>query len=178
LIQKEIEKQLSPLVGLKLAIARRAADLRNLHFGEIRKTTEGSFGDIALHIQCQWRISDDRGIITGRNDLWKWALGKYPPDGWKYDNMDNLQDVMLHKLLKGYDLETRSYINLTDKFVVNQIHVTPLGDVTISLSPIYQLSLFLTQTRGEAWRIFKPGDLESHFVLNYEDVMSDLNVTD
>jgi hypothetical protein len=63
----EIRRSLTQLIGLKLAVARRAADMRVLHFGTIRPALKsdlpsrknkprGSIGDFALHIQCPWRI--------------------------------------------------------------------------------------------------------------------------
>lgn len=76
----EILRTITELIGLKLAIARRAADLCVLHFGTMRLTPEsiipstkdkprGMVGDFALHIQCSWRIESDAEIVTGHSDL-------------------------------------------------------------------------------------------------------------
>ena len=67
-IADQITIQLQALVGLKLSIARRAADMLVLHFGTIREVEsrslsgrkkdakKGTVGDYALHIQCAWRL--------------------------------------------------------------------------------------------------------------------------
>jgi hypothetical protein len=46
------------LIGLRLAIVRRAADMLVVHFGDIRPhpSGEGTIGDYALHVQCPWRF--------------------------------------------------------------------------------------------------------------------------
>ena len=89
-LNAEIERQLGALVGLPLAAARRAADMRNFQFGVMRTVKGGSVGDFALHIQCPWQIEGPDGIVTGRADLWDPALALEPDspdfdwDAWEY----------------------------------------------------------------------------------------------
>ena len=97
--QSEIENALRPLIGLKLSIARRAADLCNFQLGDIRTAApgirpgpRGTVGEYALHIQCPWRIDGPGGIVTGRPDLWMLPSGEYPPDGWEPQYGNNRQD--------------------------------------------------------------------------------------
>jgi hypothetical protein len=42
------------LIGLRLSIVRRAADMLGLHFGDTRpeESGEGTVGAYALHVQC------------------------------------------------------------------------------------------------------------------------------
>ena len=63
------------LVGLRLSIVRRAADMLVLHFGTIRphSSGEGTVADCALHVQCPWRLDSPKGTVTGRDDLWEYA---------------------------------------------------------------------------------------------------------
>src|SRR5262245_34261091 len=98
----EIESRLSPLIGKRLSIARRAADMRVLHFGDVRAVDEGTVGEFALHIQCPWRIDGPEGIVTGRTDLWTLPSRDYPPDDWSYDE-GNLQDERVTRLLLSQD---------------------------------------------------------------------------
>ncbi len=81
-LETEFHQALTQLVGLPLAAIRRAADMLVLHFGTMRvaskadipslkNKTPGSIGDIAIHIQCPWRIESKKEILTGRSDLWK-----------------------------------------------------------------------------------------------------------
>ncbi|MGC1349900.1 MAG: hypothetical protein WA858_08970 [Xanthobacteraceae bacterium] len=53
----------APLIGLRLSIVRRAAEMLVLHFGDIRvlPARQGSIGAYALHIQCPWRFDGPDG---------------------------------------------------------------------------------------------------------------------
>ena len=59
------------LIGLRLSIVRRAADMLVLHFGTIRPhpSGKGTAADYALHVQCPWRMDSPKGTVTGRDDL-------------------------------------------------------------------------------------------------------------
>ena len=63
------------LLGLRLSIVRRAADMLVLHFGDIRTHSSGTgtIGAYALHVQCPWRFDGPMETVTGRDDLWKYA---------------------------------------------------------------------------------------------------------
>ena len=161
----EMRRQLKALVGLKLSIARRAADMRVLHFGRVRRLTRGSIGQFALHIQCDWRMEGPGGIITGRDDLWTLPNGELSPKGWNYEHGNNLQDVRLGEVLRGYDKRTRSYVNRTKQLVVEKIWASRFGDATLSLSGGYRLVISPMEATGEAWRLFVPCRDEPHFVV-------------
>lgn len=164
---ERILSTLKPIIGMQLAAARRAADMRVLHFGTMRQVDGGTVGDFALHIQCPWRFEDFCGIITGRSDLW------YPADedqDWDYDTFDydegNLQDKMIGKIFQGYDAETGSYLNIGNDLVVENIEADDVGGVTFHLSGGYRLVLFPSGVCGEDWRFFKPkSEDEPHFVI-------------
>jgi hypothetical protein len=57
------------LIGLRLGIVRRAADMVVVHFGDIRPhpSGDGTIGDYALHVQCPWRFDGPLGTVTGRD---------------------------------------------------------------------------------------------------------------
>ncbi len=82
------------LVGLRLSIIRRAADMLVLHFGTIRPrpSGEGTVADYALHVQCPWRLDSPKGTVTGRDDLWEYAGPGERPPNWSYDDGLSLQD--------------------------------------------------------------------------------------
>jgi hypothetical protein len=165
-----IQKHLEPLVGLVLSIARRAADMRVLHFGAIQQVEGGTVGQYALHIQCPWRLDGPVGVITGSEDLWESALGDTPPN-WNYEDSPSLQDSRLAEVLRGYDTDTKSHVNTSGLLEVERIEASVAGDATIYLSGGYRLVLFPCGTRGEAWRIFSPEAAEGiHFVVEGEDV--------
>jgi hypothetical protein len=159
------QKALAPLVGLKLSIARRAADLRNFQFGEIELVDGGTVGQYALHIQCPWRLDGPDGIVTGRGDLWRHISGDYMPDDWEPNIGDNLQGARLGELLQGYDPDTGSFVNTTDKLIVERVKAAAAGDATIHLSGGYRLLLFPSDSVGEHWRLFRPNSDTPHFVV-------------
>lgn len=166
-ISDEIIAQLRPLVGLKLSIARRAADMRIFHFGPIQAAENGTVGEYALHIQCPWRIEGPQGIVTGSCDLCEPGEinGDIDWDTWDYEKNENLQDRLIGNLLSNYDPQTRSFINENDKLVVEAVSADIYGGAAIMLSGGYRLVLFTAGTRGEDWRIFSPKTSEPHFVI-------------
>jgi hypothetical protein len=153
------------LLGLKLSIARRAADMRVFHFGHAGDEEESKVGQYALHIQCPWRIDGPEGIITGRSDLWEHISGKPMPDKWEPGVDDNIQDMRIGNLLGGFDARTRSHINNTDRLVVEGVQSSHLGDLKIDLTGGYHLILFPGGSIGEAWRLFEPGRDADHLVV-------------
>jgi hypothetical protein len=162
-----VEEALQPLVGLKLSIARRAADMRNFQFGAMRQVETGKPEQYALHISCPWRIDGPDGILTGRSDLWEHISGQAMPDDWEPSTKDNLQDARIQQLLKGYDADTNSFINTTGNLVVTSVKANRSRDAIIELSGGYKIILFPQSTRGEAWRIFRAGDPDyPHFVVD------------
>jgi hypothetical protein len=159
-----IQTNLEQLVGLVLSIARRAADMRVLHFGAVQQVEGGTVGQYALHIQCPWRLDGPVGVITGSEDLWERASGDTPFD-WNYEDSPNLQDSRLAEVLRGYDTDTQSHINTSGLLEVTHIEASVAGDATIYLSGGYRLVLFPCGTRREAWRIFSPEAEAIHFIV-------------
>ena len=165
--QKDIIEHLQPIIGLKLSIARRAADLRNFQFGKIKAVKNGSVGEYALHIQCPWRIEGPDGIITGRSDLWEPAIDNpdLDWDTWSYESGENLQDKKIKDLMGTYDPDTRSYLNNNNELFVENVQVYVYGIVNIVLSGGYKIILFPDGSREEDWRFFRPDTNEPHFVI-------------
>jgi hypothetical protein len=164
----EISRALRQLVGLKLAVARRAADLRIFHFGTMRPAPKsdiplfenkpsGSIGDFALHIQCPWRIETDDKILTGRSDLWE-PLER--PDSfsyseWDYDTDGNLQDQLMEQ-----------FVSQNDNLLVEDLSIQSNGSFTLVLSDGYRLVVFPSGSTSEDWRLFRPESGESHLVVS------------
>ena len=167
--QNATQQALDPLIGLKLSLALRAMDMRIFHFGYVRRHAQrGEVGKYALHIQCPWRIDRPEGTVTGRLDLCEHISGEQMLDEWEPGIDDNIQDVRLAALLQSYNADTRSHVNTTDILIVERVNASTLGDATIDLSGGYRLTLFPAGTASKAWRIFRPGDDDSHFVVEGE----------
>jgi hypothetical protein len=167
-VAETIKDRLKPLVGLRLAIARRAGPMRNFQFGQIRAIERGTVGDYALHIQCPWRLEGPDGILTGSSDLWEPAEASAIVDWktWNCDRNENLQDHQLSALLGGYDPSTRSFVNETQHLVVEDVQTDDWGGVRIQLSGGFRLILFPAGSHAEDWRVFPTRPDQRHLVIS------------
>ena len=169
-VADQILKHLRPLIGLKLSVARRAADMRNFLFGVIRQVENGTVGEYGLHIQCPWRIDGPEGIVTGRMDLYEPVEtgDDFDWESWDYEKSENMQDHQIANLLGGYDPQTNSHVNETKHLVVEDVQADDFGGATIMLSGGYRLILFPAGTQSENWRIFRPSikGSQPHFVIS------------
>ncbi len=157
-IKAQVLRHLAHLVGQKLSIARRAADLRGFHFGLVTPLPDGGdSGQLVLHLQCPWRIDGPRGIVTGRSDLWEPAdpREELDFDAWDYEQ-GNLQDRRIGELLGTYAPGKRSYANESDGLVVEAVDADDFGGVVLSLSDGLRLVVFPSGSAGEDWRLFRP----------------------
>jgi len=168
-LKDQIEAHLSRLIALPLTITRRAADLRIFHFGTVRPYKKGHVGEYALHIQCPWRIDGPAGIITGRADLFYDPNGKYFTEEWDYSG-DSIQDIQLDRLLGTKDPISRLFTDQDKQLVVERVEGTILGDAAVFFSKGYRLAMFPSGIKSEAWRLFKPGNEEEHFVIDEESL--------
>jgi len=167
--QSDFLNALKPLTGLKLAIARNAADMKNFQFGQIRPhpSGKGTVGQYALHVSCPWRITGPLGIVTGSSDR-----HESPMPGESVDEEDwaggDLQAKKLSELFGGSDLETRSIVNIGSLLIVEAVNLDKYGGIELILSGGYSLQIFPDGSGQEAWRLFIPGDKTSHFVFPEE----------
>ena len=152
--RRRVTVALSPLVGVELSAARRAADMLTLHFGPLRQSGKGSVGDHALHVQCAWRIDGPDGIVTGRAELWEPVdVERRYAEDFDYDDEPNLRDVRVRNWLAA------------GPHVVEDVEADDFGGAAIHFGGGFALRMFPMATRTEDWRIFGPGDDDSHFVV-------------
>jgi hypothetical protein len=153
---QKAHKILQVLVGLPLRIARRAADMRGFHFGEIKPHKGGNAGSYVLHLLCSWRIEGPEGLITGHRDLWDPKEEDGGDENWDYEKNENLQDWKIEQLLgKG---EKKSFYNDSDdKLIVESVEIHAFGDLVIKISGGYKIVTFVNHSRGDSWFFFAPG---------------------
>jgi hypothetical protein len=168
LLQRMRKNAFDVLIGLRLSIVRRAADMLVLHFGDIRphRSGQGTVGDYAFHVQCPWRFEGPAGTITGGDDLWEYAGPGERPENWSHEDGHSLQDRRFGNFFER-DESTRSWVNLSDRYVVTRAEQTNLGDVRLELSGGYAIAVFPAGHRHEAWRLFAP-DGGDHLVFPRE----------
>jgi hypothetical protein len=162
----QINRLLSKLIGLPLAIARDAASMKNFQFGVVRPhpSGDGTIGQYALHIQCPWRLLGREGIVTGSYYYYE------PADADKEVDLNdrqagNLQRKHLGDLLRKYDASTRSWVNDTAHLVVEAVAADDFGSLELILSGDFRLQIVPCGTGGEDWRFFAPGSEEDHLVI-------------
>jgi hypothetical protein len=152
------------LIGLRLSIVRRAADMLGLHFGKVRphESGEGTVGEYTLHVQCPWRFDGPNGTVTGSSDLWVYAGPGERPPNWSYEDGFSLQDRKFADLF-ARDESTRSWVNESDRFCVIAAQQNERGDVRLELANGYAILVFPAGSRSEAWRLFSSGS-DRHLV--------------
>jgi hypothetical protein len=160
-IQDRVLQGLSPLLGLKLSIARYFGNVRLFHFGALSGGGDPC-GQYALHLLCPWRLENGESILTGLND---WYVPADPiSDGdWDAANGGSIQEAVLSDWMGG---ETGlSIMNRTENLVVTHISVDSFGGFSLDLTGGVRLAVFPCASRGEQWRIFQPGEDSKHFVI-------------
>lgn len=153
--QVGLEHCLQALVGLPLSIVRNAAGMKVLHFGDVRPhpTGRGTIGAYALHIQCPWRLVDDKMIVTGTSD--RFVAPAEDTDVYDDPRSGNRQLVKIASLLKGYDAETQSFVNDTEELVVMSVSADKYGGADLLLSGNYRLQIFPDGSLDEDWRFIE-----------------------
>jgi hypothetical protein len=154
-----IRDALTPLCGLPLWGAGRAADLLWLQLGArvqapTSKQPDRVTGEYALHIQCPWRASSAAGIIVGSGDLFR------STDGSELESDEpgaSLADALLQRWLADHSLS------------VTAVAVDKCGGFTLRLTNGFSFETFPdaapSRSSREHWRLLSPGRSVPHFVL-------------
>lgn len=171
----QVDRVLRQLVGLKLSLTRRAADMRIFQFGQITVDGPRSWAEWALHIQCPWRIESEEGLVTGSGELWHPGGGSgvsEPEETWNYDTDGNLQDMKIAGLFGSPVGKSGYALNVTNDLTVQSASGDRCGGISMVLSGGYRLSIFPTDGSSgqEAWRCLGFGADEATFVLIPSDM--------
>jgi hypothetical protein len=154
---------LEPLRGLRLSTVSRAVEILTLGFGELQMVGRHERPEYALHVAAPWRLDHvQTGTVTGRADLWQPVEGERPR-GWRWDQNPTLRDHLLGHLFPRNEARRRLE-NHSDDFRVREIGATAAGDVSLRFAGPYELRIVPDSTRIEAWRVFRPGIDDRHFV--------------
>ena len=116
-------------------------------------------GDWALHVQCPWRITRPPTILVGRGDCYYEATSNEPYDWQKAG--ESRFDRYAMSLNKEFELSPP---------LVEAVEVDAVGGFSLRFSD-YVFEVFPDESSdggSEHWRLFQPGDLESHFVFPEE----------
>jgi hypothetical protein len=160
----DAHRALQQLSDLALRDIGRAANMLWLAIGELRESVSplGNpriVGEWALHVQCVWRICQRGHIVVGYRDFYYGESGE-PLDDW--DTPGNSRfDTTVAAL--------RQQFAAAPPFI-KSIIVDEVGGFSIHLTGDYRLDVFPdhSKTECEHWRLFRPGDDQSHFVFPHE----------
>jgi hypothetical protein len=157
----EIEVATAALVGMPLWSSGRAG-LQWFAFGDrrtvtTRKGTPKEVGELALHVQCWWRIVRVDTIVVGSGDLYFPAdEAAEAPDDFDPNGVVTRLD---HRVTQLFERETRA-------FTVRQVDVGAAGALRIVLDDGLALEVFPDESVSrEAWRLFRPYSDAPHLVV-------------
>jgi hypothetical protein len=167
-----IELALTPIYGLKLSISRNAGSMKNFQFGTItpHPSGPGTAGQYGLHIQCPWRMVSASQILTGSGDWWVPAESEDDLDWEAWDKRrptPSLQQKLLETLFQQYDPGTKSWINTSDRLIVERVTADDFGGFDLHLTGDFRLQVFPSGKNGESWRLLQPATDAPHLV--FED---------
>ncbi|HXX18647.1 MAG TPA: hypothetical protein VEJ46_04535 [Candidatus Acidoferrum sp.] len=137
-------------------------------FGERKKIidskgAEKETGEVALHVQCAWRIASSDRIIVGSRDLQypaDYSEDREVPDEFDWDRHPNRQDKLVRLL----------FADGTKQFMVQNIEVGAVGRFRAVLSGELSLELFPDDSLPlEHWRLFLPHVHQPHLVVTGRD---------
>ena len=162
-----ITTSLTALIGLPFSRSTRAGSMRCFHFGKLveappsalphlDKKPRGMVGDLALHVQCPWRLDTETSIVTGLTDLWQPIpnCGTIDYDAWDWDRDGNLQDQRM-----------ADYFSQYPNSKVRSVSPFEHGSFTLHLSENVKLFVFVSGCASEDWRIFRHSSYDTHFVV-------------
>jgi hypothetical protein len=163
--KSKIETAASVLKGKSLSQCRRAANMAMFNFGEglgVRDpstTTGDRITQVALHVQCAWRISRFDRVLVASRDLQypaDYREGESVPGDFDWDRDPNRLDKLIEIL----------FCDDATKFVVTDVSVGKAGSLRIVLSDDLCLEVFPDDSLPlEHWRLFSPGTNAPHLVV-------------
>lgn len=154
LMKEQVE--LAELQGKKLWRSLRASNMAMFDFGEHRvvrdfRGTEKQVGELALHVQCAWRITEKGRVVMGGHDLYYPAdhqPGAIVPDEFDWEHHPNRLDQLV----------SRFFQNGHREYVVTAVQPGNSGAASLCLDDSLFLELFPDHSLLiESWRLFRSG---------------------
>ena len=173
ILQRRIEEALTDLVSLPIWGTCRALNMQMFDLGKCRTTVNAKgkrveVSEYSLHIQCPWRIVGPEGIIVGSEDR------NYPEDeesDWSEFDPDG--PTRSEARISGW-LEQHEESPL----VVDSVEANHVGGFKLFLSKGFVLEVFPAHSlRGETcdyWRLIRPSEGASHFVVTGHGIEDDV----
>lgn len=162
-----MKQALEPLIGLPLWSMGRAGSLIWLQFGQKRRVKDWfgnqktkTVGEYALHLQTQWRLTQDSRILVGRQDMYLPTNPRLHPDkfDWAQPGL-NRCDRTLHTLFRRNQ----------QPWIVQAVDTDSFGRIKLEFADGQMLETFTAgTTRGGLWRLFQAYENVPHFVVRLD----------
>jgi hypothetical protein len=167
----EVERATAVLEGKALWRCLRAADMATFDFGRRRESFDSrgntkEVGELALHVQCPWRITREDDVVVGSRDLYypaDYDESQDVPGDFDWEQHPNRRDKLLVSL----------FHDGTRELLVKRVEVGAAGSLHILLSDDFCLDVFPADSLSlEHWRLFVPDNDAPHFVLTGRGIES------
>jgi hypothetical protein len=160
-LDHRIREAFTPLIGLKLSMARDTGGMKVFHFGDRRPhPMGGTAGEFALHVECPWRLVTREKIVTGSGDFSVAADDDSEGRSGADDTFVSTRDSRLLEVFGKYDPETDSFENVSPLLRVLSVDADLYGGVRIDVSGGFALQLIPTGSDrdpiSETRRLFRP----------------------
>ena len=163
-----IERAIGVLLGKPLWGSHRVVDVQAFKFGAQvvvldRRHGTRVVGEIALHIQCAWRIVGPAGIIAASQD-------RYVPAGDPRNEPSDFRWDVLGANRCDERIEALFEVQLTSALLLTEVVADEVGSFSLTFTDGFRLDVFpdssLTHMHDEYWRLLEPAMESGHFVIS------------
>lgn len=161
--EKAIGQYIDRIIGKPICSIGRASNMLWIGMGEIfttinRKGMEVKKSTYALHVQCQWRIVNNK-----KKEILLAATDMYSPRKDVEFQEDFDWDIQGNNL---FDEKSQEWLKGAMPIIINEYEINQWGDLVLFFSNHDKLQTFsLTSNDSECWRLFKPNSEEPHLVV-------------
>ncbi len=168
-MKAQIIEALAQLIGQPLWDITRGPGIASFQFGAQQNVPDRNgkprtVGAFALHVQCTWRIVGSAGIIVGWADHY-FAPGDDPFRDYETFDYEAPATTRFEERIAAYLTERASLFP-----AVVTVDADELGGFRLVMDDETVIEGFPDLSFSEHWRLFEPGNTESHFVVTADGV--------
>ena len=129
--------------------------------------------ELALHVQCPWRLEVCRNILTGSEDFYQSEDPEIgPDDDWDPNRGGNIQEALLRTVVNPRDPHG-VLLNRSSNLLCVDFRLAERGLLYLYLNNDMSLVLFPASGQREAWRVFWPKSNSDHLVYPNESTIGE-----
>lgn len=108
-----------------------------------------------LHLICPWRLESPGSVLTGSADWYEPEDSSADTAQWDPYAGGSLQEATLRGLFEDPPNSSRSLVNRTDRWLVEDVVVNKRGDITLTFDVGVVLSAWPSGSTGMFWCLFR-----------------------